>query len=119
MEDLVNTHPELKLLADLNACLVCPLNTPPNAILKHVNHFVAGSIGVEIPGLLSILPLVSSLTFNQSSKSVRDYPDGFQRVRVRCQADVRRLAIHLLERVIPVRPASLGQTNVHVPLLWG
>lgn len=53
--------------------------------------------------MLCILLLVSSLTFNQSSKSARDYPDGFQRVHERCQADVSRLAMHLLECVFPVK----------------
>lgn len=48
-----------------------------------------------------ILLPVSSLTFNQSSKSGGDYPDGFQSERVRCQADVSRRAAASVEACHP------------------
>lgn len=74
-------------------CTYCSL---PN----DAEHFVAGSV-VRIPRMPDILLPVSSLTFNQSSKSGRDYPDGFQSERVRCQADVSTRAAASVEACHP------------------
>lgn len=50
------------------------------SLLNHEEYFVSGIL--QMPNMLCPL---SSLTFNQSSKRAKDYPDKFQRDRVKWQ----------------------------------